>query len=116
MLQLKNSGGLRFIKHSHVADSIAKYDLEMRAIYLAEAPYSKAIDGALTEMQELLIYTWYEDTAYYKNGVFTNKELPLLTDDQKKIKIFFNKISDERGWAQNYVNNLQGSLPFATGS
>jgi hypothetical protein len=112
MLQLKNSGGLRFVKHSHIADSIAQYDLEMRAIYLAESPYSKAIDGALTAMQELLIYTLQEDTAYYKNGVFTNKDLPLLTDDQKKIQIFFNKISDERGWTQNYINNLQARLPF----
>jgi hypothetical protein len=114
MLQLKNSGGLRFVKHSHIADSIAQYDLEMRAIYLAESPYSKAIDGALTAMQELLIYSLQEDTTYYNHGVFTNKELPLLTDDQKKIKIFFNKISDEKGWTQNYVNNLQARLPFAT--
>jgi hypothetical protein len=32
MLQLKNSGGLRLIKHNHVADSIAQYDIGVRAI------------------------------------------------------------------------------------
>jgi hypothetical protein len=113
MMQLKNSGGLRLIKHEHVADSIAKYDMEMRAIYAAEAPYGKAIYDALDATEELLIFTWYKDTSYYKNGAFTNKELPLLNDDVKKIKIFFNKISDEQGWTQNYISNLQGRLPFA---
>lgn len=47
MMQLKNSGGLRLIKQAHVADSIAKYDMEMRAIYAAESPYGKAIYDAL---------------------------------------------------------------------
>jgi hypothetical protein len=64
-------------------------------------------------MQELSVYTWYIDTTYYKHGAFTKKELPLLTDDQIKIKIFFNKISDERGWTRNYLDNLQGRLPYA---
>jgi hypothetical protein len=36
MLQLTNSGGLRLMRVDHVADSIAKYDIEMKAIYSAE--------------------------------------------------------------------------------
>jgi hypothetical protein len=112
MLQLKNAGGLRLIKHSHVADSIAQYDLEMRNIYAAETPYIKAGSNAVDAVQELLISTWLEDTAYIKNDAFTNKELPLLTNDPQKIRIFFNKISYERGWTRNYITNLEQALPY----
>jgi hypothetical protein len=114
MLQLKNSGGLRLIKHNHVADSIAQYDLEIRGVYAAEAPYTKAANAAVESAQELLISTWFEDTAYVKNDEFTNKELPLLTNDPQKIRIFFNKISYERGWTRNYITNLEEALPYTT--
>ena len=114
MLQLKNSGGLRYIKHTHVADSIAQYDLEMRNIYAAEDPYIKAGSAAVDAAQELLISTWFEDTTYFKNDKFTNKELPLLTSDPQKIRIFFNKISYERGWTRNYVYSLAETLPYTT--
>ncbi|SRR5579871_202291 len=112
MIQLKNSGGLRYIKHSHVADSIAQYDLQMRNIYAAEAPYTKAGSNTVDAEQELLIGTWYQDTTYYKNDAFTNKELPLLDKDPKKLQIFFNKISFEIGWTRNYIVALKESLPY----
>jgi hypothetical protein len=112
MLQLKNSGGLRLIRHPHVADSIAEYDLAMRNIYAAETPYTKAGSSAVDAVQELIVSTWFEDTAYVKNNNFTAKELPLLTDDPQKIRIFFNKISYERGWTRNYMNNLVNTLPY----
>jgi hypothetical protein len=114
MLQLKNSGGLRLIKHGHVADSIAHYDLEMRNIFTAEGPYTKAGSNAVDGVQELLVSTWLEDTAYVKNGDFTGKELPLLTTDPQKIMVFFNKISYERGWTRNYMNSLIETLPYTT--
>ncbi len=112
MLQLKNAGGLRLIKHSHVADSIAEYDLKMRNIYAAETPYIKAGSNAIDAVQELLVTTWLQDTSYIKNDVFTNKELPLLTNDPQRITIFFNKISYERGWTRNYIDNLVETLPY----
>jgi hypothetical protein len=114
MMQLKNSGGLRYIRHSHVADSIARYDLEMRGIYAAEAPYSKAINDAIEATQELLIHTLMYDTSYFKNGRYSDKELPLLTTDPQKLKIFFNRITEERAWTHNYLDNLQERLPYAT--
>jgi hypothetical protein len=112
MEQLKNSGGLRLIKHRHVADSIANYDMQMRAIYAAETPYAKAIDDALTASQGILVATWQMDSNYYRQGRFTDRLLPLLENDPKKIKIFFNVISDECGWTRNYINNLELRLPY----
>jgi hypothetical protein len=112
MMQLKNSGGLQYIKHDHAADSIAMYDNVVRSIYAAENPYSKAINDAADAMGELLIFRVREDTTYFRNNTYTNKDLPLLNSGPQKIEIFFNKISLERGWTQNYVNNLQEKLPF----
>ena len=112
MMQLKNSGGMQYIKHDHVADSIAMYDQVVRSIYAAENPYSKAISDATDAMGELLIFRVRADTTYFKNNTYTNKDLPLLNSDYQKIEIFFNKISLERGWTQNYVNNLQEKLPY----
>ncbi len=112
MMQLKYSGGLQYIKHNHIADSIAKYDQEVRNIYAAEAPYAKAINDAMDALSELLVFRFESDSTYFKNGSDARKELPLITDDTKKIEIFFNKISMEQGWTQNYVNNLQDRVPF----
>jgi hypothetical protein len=112
MMQLKYSGGLQYIKHNHIADSIAKYDQEVRNIYAAEAPYAKAINDAMDVLSELLVFRLEKDSTYFKNGLDAGKELPLLTNDPQKIEIFFNKISIERGWTQNYVRNLQDRIPF----
>ncbi|HLY70125.1 MAG TPA: hypothetical protein VKR53_10390 [Puia sp.] len=113
MMQLKNAGGLRFVRQNHVADSIANYDFAVRDIYLSQIPYSKAINDVMDAAQELLDDNIYKDSTYFKNGSFTGKTLPLLTSDPQKIKIFFNKVSYERGWTLNYVNNLEAWLPFA---
>lgn len=113
MMQLKNAGGLRFIRRDHVADSIAKYDQEMGSIYKAEGPYSKAINDAMESMEELLVYSIYNDSVYYQHGTFTSKELPLLTDNKEKIIIFFNKIAHVRGWTKNYLTNMEERLPYA---
>jgi hypothetical protein len=43
MMQLKNSGGLRFIKKGHVADSVAKNDFAILAVDLAQAPNSRPL-------------------------------------------------------------------------
>lgn len=110
MTQLKNSGGLQFIKHAHVADSVSKYDQEVRGIYAAEAPYSKYTDYATEAMTDLFFFNLKKNA----DGSWGNaKELyPLLSQDPKQVQIFFNKIKLERGWTQNYINNLKDRQPF----
>jgi hypothetical protein len=112
MTQLKNAGGLQYIRKDHIADSISKYDEVIRGINAAEVLYSKAINDAVDAMSQLLLFKVWKDTSYFKNGMATNKELPLLYYDPHKINIFFNKIFIERGWTQNYLNNLQEKLPY----
>lgn len=112
MIQLKNAGGLQYIKHEHIADSIARYDEVIRSINAAEVPYANAIDNAINAMSELISFRIWKDTTYFKNNSFTGKDLPLLNNDIKKIDLFFNKIFLERGWTQNYLNNLQEKLPY----
>jgi hypothetical protein len=104
MMQLKNSGGLQVIKKKHIADSIAIYDQAMRSISLAQTPYAKAIDDATESMTEILFFR------IELNG-FGNKQIPLVTNNSEKLEVFFNKVSLERGWSQNYVNNLTDILP-----
>ena len=110
MTQLKNSGGLQFIKHEHIADSIAQYDQELRGIYAAEAPYQKYTQDATELLSETLVSTLQKDTAGLKGG---NREpFPLLTHDPRQLQIFFNKLTMERGWTQNYIKNLQERVPY----
>ncbi len=112
MIQLENAGGLQYIRHDHIADSIARYDEVIRGINAAETPYAKAIDGAMDAMSQLLLFKVWHDTTYLRSKIFTNKDFPLLTNDPEKIDLFFNKIFIERGWTQNYLNNLQDKLPY----
>jgi hypothetical protein len=112
MLQLKNSGGLRFIKKEHAADSIAKYDNEIKIIYASENMYNSATEAAAAATHETLDYTIFYDTAYFKNGAFTVKPVQLLTNDPQKLKYFFNKVIYEKGATENYTRNLQSRLPF----
>ncbi|MFB9844260.1 hypothetical protein [Mucilaginibacter ginsenosidivorans] len=104
MSQLKNSGGLQFIKRHHIADSIAKYDQEMRGLYAAEGPYNKFTGDATDFMTEMLIFT-------LKKGD-ENRGYPLVTNDKSKLQEFFNKIQLERGWSNNYIQNLQERVPY----
>ena len=113
MMQLKNSGGLQYIRRHHVADSIAAYDQEMRGIYAAEAPYSKAINDAVDGAKEFLVFTTKKDSIHFLNKDRAGEPFPLLTNDPKQKIIFFNKIYLEQGWTNNYVNNLKGRLPSA---
>jgi len=104
MSQLKSSGGLQFIKHNQIADSIAKYDQEMRGIYAAQVPYEKFINDATESMTKTLNFTLKD------NGKM--KGYPLVTNDKEKIQVFFNNVQLERGWTVNYIRNLQERVPF----
>ena len=112
MMQLKNSGGLRLIRHAHVSDSIAKYDFEVREIYAAEVPYSKSVNDGIDAMEDVIDFAVFRDTSYYKNGKFTGRSLPLLVDNPQQLKKFFNKVTNERGWVGNYTIQLKERLPF----
>jgi hypothetical protein len=112
MIQLKNAGGLQYIRHDHIADSIARYDEVIRSINAAETPYAKAINDAMDALSEIILFEVWHDTTYLRNIIFTNNDLPFLTNNPQKINVFFNKIFIERAWTQNYLNNLQDELPY----
>ncbi len=112
MTQLKNSGGMQFIKHGHVADSISKYDQEIRGIYAAEAPYSHYTTDATEAMAELLVFNRKVDTVHFKKNKYEG--FRLLTNDPQQIQVFFNKVKLEQGWTKNYIQNLQDRLPYTT--
>lgn len=113
MLQLKNSGGLRLIRKHHVADSIAKYDNGVKILYSAESIYSNASNLMILATHDVLDYTIFYDSSYYKNDQLTNKFIPLLSDDPKKMKEFFNKVNYGIGATKNYINNLQQRHSYA---
>lgn len=112
MMQLKNSGGMQYIKRSHVADSIAFYDVVVRSLQAAEVPYSKSTSDAMDAMSEVLVFRIQYDSSYFKKGVPTEKDLPMLSTDPQKLEVFYNKVSIERGWTQNYLNQLQRELQY----
>lgn len=105
MMQLKNSSGFQIINKNHVADSIAMYDQVLRSINHAEAAYAKAINDATEAMSEVLIFR--NET----ESIIGKEEFPFLTNDSKKNEFLFNKVFLEKGWTQNYVNNLTNALP-----
>ncbi|MGZ3778493.1 MAG: hypothetical protein ACXVI9_13365 [Mucilaginibacter sp.] len=104
MSQLKNSGGLQFINHGHIADSIAQYDQEIRGIYASQGPYTRYTNDATEAMTTMLNFN-------LKDGVH-NKDYLLVTNDPQKIEVFFNIVKLERGWTANYIRNLQERVPF----
>lgn len=113
MLQLKNSGGLQFIKRAHIADSIVSYDLFVRSIYAAEVPYQTSVKDVMDEMSNVLVFRLAKDTSFYKDGRYTSKELPLLARDARELEILFNKISVSHGWTYNYLDKLERFYPYS---
>jgi hypothetical protein len=113
MLQLKNSGGLRFMRKGHVADSIAMYDTEISSLYAAGTLYTNATNLAILATHDVMDYSIFFDSSYYQNKTFTGKPLPFLTYDPLVIKKLFNKIDFEIGATRNYLNNLHDRLPIA---
>ena len=109
MKQLIISGGLQYIRHIHIADSIADYDQRVRSVGGAEAPYLKSIGDAMDATSEFLIFTIKRDSTTFADKVGTGEQFPLLTNDPQKKAIFFNKIYLEQGWTHNYVRYLEGT-------
>ena len=67
MMQLKNSGGLQYIRLHNAADSIAQYDQEIRSIYAAEAPYAKSIDDGLDAMSQLIVFNLKDSNQFRRS-------------------------------------------------
>jgi len=111
MVQLKNEG-LRLIHKNHVADSIARYDNEIKVIYAAENLYNTVTETAIMATREVLNYAIYYDSSYYRDGHLTDKLIPLLSEDAGKLKLLFNKVDLEIGGTKNYIYNLQIRLPL----
>jgi len=110
MTQLKNSGGLQYIKHSHVADSVAKYDQEVRGIYTAENNYTKFTNDATDAMTDILVFGINKNKTTLRSN--PKEQYPLLTNTPAQIQLFFNKVKLEEGWTRNYVLNLQERVPY----
>ena len=115
MLQLVNAGGLRLIRKDHAADSIAKYDNEVKIIYSAENLYISSTEAAIGALHEVFDYSVYYDSSYYKSGVLANKPVVFITHDPEKIKLMFNKVDIEIGAVKNYIYNMQSRLPYTIG-
>lgn len=112
MMQLKNSGGLRYIRRGHIADSIAEYDNEMKAIQGAGDLYVKGTDAGLNASHEVLDYSIFFDTAFWNGGSRSRDLLPLLAEDRRSLHVMFNKIEFEVGATKNYLNNMRDRAPF----
>jgi hypothetical protein len=63
-------------------------------------------------MSDVLVFRILYDSTYFKNGVPLDKDLPMLSTDPQKLEVFYNKVSIERGWTQNYLNQLQRELRY----
>ena len=110
--QLKNSGGLRFIRKGHASDSIANLIVQTEAIYSTEKIYLDATNTAINASHEILDNSVYFDSTYFLNDTFTHKTLPLLTNDSNKQKQFFNKIISELGATTLYIRNMESRKPY----
>ena len=107
LLQLKNSGGLRYIRRDHAADSIATYAVQVTYIYSAEQMYVQASQAAMDAAQEVLDFNLARDGGPEK--------WPVFIKDPHQWQVFINKVYTEQGWTENYINNMKERLPLAEG-
>ncbi|HEV3223796.1 MAG TPA: hypothetical protein VGZ90_13000 [Puia sp.] len=117
LVQLRNSGGFRLIQKDHVADSIALYDARINFIYDQGSYYNTYYKEVRELMDEIIDLSVFRDTSFYKNHSFTKKLLPLLRNENEKIRTFFNKVAQYRIAAYYYCNSpnyLRGQQEFAS--
>jgi hypothetical protein len=105
LLQLKNSGGLRYIRRGHAADSIANYAVEITYVYSAEQMYVQGTQAAIDAAEEVVEFDLPGDGG--ADG------WPVFTKDPRQWLVFFNKVYTEKGWTENYINNMAERLPLA---
>lgn len=102
--QLRNAGGYRLLQKDSVADKIAAYDQENIKIYDQEKAYDKSMFDAMGIVLQLIDMTVYHDTAYFKRGIPTGKELPPILNDPQKTMEFFNKAYFARQIIRTYTD------------
>jgi hypothetical protein len=90
--ELKSTGDYRLMEKDHVADSLSKYDAEIRGIYEQGAYYETYFKEILSRLDEITDLTVLIDTTYMKKGKLTDKTLPPLRNDGNKLPTFFNKV------------------------
>lgn len=69
---------------------VIKYDYE------AKAQYTKAINDAVDAASEILIFKVRNDSAYFKNGVYSNN-VPVLTRESGENRSLFQQNLDRTG-------------------
>jgi dynactin complex subunit len=107
LTQLRNSGGYRLIQRGSAADSISQYDQYNTEIYTQGDEYRNNGLQIIDVMDVLIDITIFADTAYYHGHAFTEKRLPLVSDDPQKLKSYYNKIYFERGIVKTYIDYLK---------
>jgi hypothetical protein len=105
LLQLKNSGGLRYIRRDHAADSIASYAVQITYVYSAEQMYVQGTQAAIDAAEEVIQFDLPGDGG--------PDAWPVFTKDPRQWLVFFNKVYTEKGWTENYVRNMEDRLPLA---
>lgn len=100
--ELKSTGDYRLMEKDHVADSLSKYDAEIRGIYEQGDYYVSYFKQILSMLEELTDLTVLTDTSYIKNGKLTDKPLPPLRNDGK-LPTFFNKVLAFREITRSYA-------------
>jgi hypothetical protein len=112
--ELKSTGDYRLMEKDHVADSLSKYDAEIRGIYEQGDYYKSYFKEILSRLDDLTDLTVLTDTSYMKKGKLTNKPLPPLRNDGNKLPTFFNKVLAFREITDSYAEyNLKPQLDQA---
>jgi hypothetical protein len=103
--QLKSTGDYRLIEKDHVADSLSKYDIDMRNIYKQGEYYEGYFKEIISRLDELANVTVLGDTSFIKNGKMGDRPFPQLRVENGKLTTFFNKVYVFKIITNAYVEN-----------
>lgn len=92
--QLKSTGDYRLIEKDHVADSLTRYEANIRNIYYQGTYYEAYFKEILSRLDKLTDMTIFSDSSLATIEKRMSKSFPLLRDDSGKLTTFFNKIFD----------------------
>jgi len=101
--QLKSTGDFRLIEKDHVADSLVKYDAQIRSISGQGAFYEAYFKEILSRLDELSDMTVFKDSSFVKEVAMKHKPFPKLRVGNGQLKTLFNKIFDFQKISQAYV-------------
>jgi len=93
--QLKSTGDYRLIEKDHVADSLSKYDADVRGIYTQGAYCDTYFREVISGLDEVIDLSIFKDSAFANittAGLGTNKPTPMLRNEKEKLPTLFNKI------------------------